>query len=74
MRIEPLGLHLLFKFHTINSIVDYPDRDDVAGAVHNRQPRVHQHLPEELDVALVFKSQRAPLFPFKDLDRFPGSG
>lgn len=54
-------------------IINYPDGEDVTGAVHHRQPRVHQHLPEQLDVALVFASQRATLFPFQDLDGGPGS-
>lgn len=35
----------------------HPNRNDVAGAVHHRQPRVHQHLPHELDVALVLAPQ-----------------
>lgn len=52
---------------------DYPDWDDVAGAVHHWQPRVHQHLPEQLDVALVFASQSAALLPFENLDGVPGA-
>lgn len=47
---------IIFSFgNKVN--INYPDWDDVAGAVHHRQPRVHQHLSEQLDVALVFASQ-----------------
>lgn len=35
----------------------YPDGDDVAGAVDHREAGVHEHLPQELDVALVLAAQ-----------------
>lgn len=41
----------------------------MAGAVHHGQPRVHQHLSEQLDVALMFAPQSTALFPLQNLDR-----
>lgn len=57
-----------------SSSLTYPDWDDVAWTVHHGQPWIHQHLPEQLNVALVLTSKRAALFPFEDLHRLPGSG
>lgn len=37
--------------------------------MHHWQSRVHQHLSEQLDVALVLAPQRATLLPFENLDR-----
>lgn len=45
----------------------------MARAVDHGQTGVHQHLPEQLDVALVFPPQCATFFTFKDLDGLPGS-
>ncbi len=52
----------------------HPDGDDVAGAVHHRQARVHQHLPQQLDVTLVFAAQRAALLALQDLDGLARAG
>lgn len=41
--------------------IPHPDGNDVAGAVHHGQPHVHQHLPHELDIALVLAPERLPL-------------
>ena len=55
-------------------LVSYPERDDVTGTVHHGQPIVHQHLAQQLDVALVFAPQYAPLLSFEGLDGLPGPG
>lgn len=53
---------------------NYPDWDDVTGAVHHGKAGVHEHLSEQLDVALVLAPQHAALLLLEDLDGLPGSG
>lgn len=52
----------------------HPNGNDVAGAVHHGQPRVHQHLPHELDVALVLAAQRLALGALERAHGLQGSG
>ena len=54
--------------------LSYPHGDDVAGAVHHGQTRVHQHLPQQLDVALVLAPQHHALRSLQRLDGLAGTG
>lgn len=56
------------------SVCTYSDRNDVAGAVNHGQAGVHQHLPQQLDVALVFAAERAAFLALQDLDGLAGAG
>lgn len=40
----------------------YPNGDDVAGAVDDRQARIHQQLAHEFDIALVSTAQQLSLW------------
>ena len=44
-----------------------PDWNDVAGTVHHGQAQVHQHLAQQLDVALVPPAKRAALLALQRL-------
>lgn len=56
-----------------NERFSHSDRDDVAGAGGHRETCVHQHLPEQLDVALVFEAQRPTFLTFQHPDGLLGS-
>lgn len=56
------------------SVCTYSDRNDVAGAVNHRQAGVHQHLTQQLDVALVFAAERAAFLALQDLDGLASAG
>lgn len=43
------------------------------GTVDDGQSRVHEHLSQQLDVALVFPPEGAALLPFKGLDGLAGA-
>lgn len=45
----------------------------MTGAVDNWEARVHEHLPHELDVALVLAAKRPPLSTLQDPHRLQGS-
>ena len=51
----------------------YPDRDDVTGAVDDWEAGVHQHLPHELDVALVLAAKHPALGALQDPHRLQRS-
>lgn len=59
---------------TVCVCVCYPDRNDVAGAVHHRQPRVHQHLAQQLDVALMFTAQDTAVLTLQHADGLASPG
>lgn len=51
----------------------YPHRDDVTRAVDDWEASVHQHLPHQLDIALVLAAEGAPLGTLQDPHRLQGS-
>lgn len=56
-----------------NEQFSHSNRDNVAGAGGHREARVHQHLPEQLHVPLVFQAQRPTFLPFQHPDGLLGS-
>lgn len=40
----------------------------------DRQASIHQHLTQELHIALVLSSQRTPFFALQDLNGLAGTG
>lgn len=56
-----------------SQIGHYPDRDDVTGAVDDREACIHEHLPHELDIALVLAAKRPPLSTLQNPHRLQGS-
>lgn len=46
----------------------------MAGAVHHREAGVHEHLPQQLDAALVLAAQRAALGALQDPHGLQGPG
>lgn len=56
-----------------NEQFSHSNRDNVAGAGGHRDARVHQHLPEQLHVPLVFQAQRSTFLTFQHSNGLLGS-
>lgn len=72
--IDVMSAHEFITDFRVFSSICNPDRDDVTGAVDDWEAGVHQHLPHELDIALVLAAKRPALGALQDPHRLQGSG